>query len=339
MICFAWSQFPQYAARCVGALVRAMPETVVVVATRPRVPISGMDALAACRVIWIDESDQRRLDEIVGEMPRVLFTSGWGMQLFNRFRDEVHAAGGKVIAMCDNNFRLSLREVVKAVRFRLQIRSKYDGYFVAGESCAKLLRFYGVTADKIKIGVYAADGALFNVGGADITERPKRIIFVGQLCERKNPLRLCEAFRASGASEKGWTLDLYGCGPLKDRIPQGKGITVHDFLQPEELSAKYRESRVFCLPSHEEHWGLVVHEAALSGCVLLLSDAVGAKDDFVGASNAFTFNAGSDAALAEALERVLALGDADLRRASEESVRKGQMISFTKFVEGVRFFA
>ena len=35
------------------------------------------------------------------------------------------------------------------------------------------------------------------------------------------------------------------------------------------------------MPSLEEHWGLVVHEAALSGCALLLSNRVGAKEDFL----------------------------------------------------------
>ena len=30
------------------------------------------------------------------------------------------------------------------------------------------------------------------------------------------------------------------------------------------------QSKVFALASREEHWGLVVHEAALCGCALLL---------------------------------------------------------------------
>lgn len=339
MICFAWSQFPQYAARCVGALVRATTEEISVVATRPRVPIMGMDALAGCRVVWIGEDDPRRIDEIVGEMPHVIFTSGWGVPLFNRFRDEVHAAGGKVIAMSDNNFQFSIKEILKAIRFRLKIRRHYDGYFVAGKSCAKLLRFYGVAANRIKIGVYAADSSVFNDGGVSILDRPKKIIFVGQLCDRKNPLRLCAAFRAVGAAEKGWSLDLYGCGPLKDRLPQGDGIAVHDFLQPVELAAKYRESRIFCLPSLEEHWGLVVHEAALSGCVLLLSDAIGSRDDFVGKKNGFVFPPADDSAFAAALHRVVSLQDFEFRAASAESMKLGRCISLEKFVEGAMSFA
>ena len=39
MICFAWDGFPQYAARCVGAFVKTTSEQVVVVGTRPDVPV------------------------------------------------------------------------------------------------------------------------------------------------------------------------------------------------------------------------------------------------------------------------------------------------------------
>ena len=307
-------------------------------ATRPRVPIMGMDGLARCRVVWLNDDEPRQLGEIIGELPRVLFTSGWGVPLFNRFRDEVHVAGGKVIAMSDNNFRLSVRELVKAMRFNLLIRSRYEGYFVAGRSCADLLRFYGVSASKIRMGMYSADEELFSSADGDVVGRPQKIIFVGQLCDRKNPLRMCEAFRQARGYEKGWRLELYGCGPLKDRIPQGKGVSVHDFLQPEQLAAKYREARIFCLPSLEEHWGLVVHEAALSGCFLLLSDGIGARADFLGMRNGQTFNPYDVGSIRNAFCRAMALTDEELCAAQKESRIKASTVSKERFVLSVLEF-
>ncbi len=336
MICFAWYGYPQYAARCVGALTKEVNEEVVVVATRPAVPIEGMERLSNCRVIWVDENDSRTIEQVLGAIPSTLFLSGWMCRAFNRYRDQVRTAGGTAIAMCDNNFWFSLKEVVKAIRFRLFLRNKYDGFFVPGKSGVKLLRFYGVPKHKIQIGQYIADASLFNDGGVNICKRPKRIIFVGRLCETKNPLRLCAAFKSSGAAKQGWMLDLYGCGPLKDRIPQGEGITVHNFTQPEELAAKYRQSRIFCLPSLSEHWGLVVHEATLSGCVLLLSEEIGAKDDFKGEHNCFTFPANNEQALAKALRRIMSLTDEELQKASAESVMLGKTHSFSTFIIGVK---
>ncbi len=338
MICFAWNEYPQYAARCIGAFVRATKEEVVVVATRPRIPIEGMEQLSGCRVVWIEANDTHSIDKLIGAMPSVLFVSGWAIPVFNHYRDQVRGSGGKVVAMCDNNFRFSLKELLKAVRFRLLFRNKYDGYLVPGRSGIKLLRFYGVSPDRVRMGQYSADASIFNDGGVDICRRSKKIIFVGQLCVRKNPLRLCVAFHASGAAKMGWTLDLYGCGPLRDRIPQRDGISVHDFVQPEILAEKYREARVFCLPSLKEHWGLVVHEAALSGCVLLLSDAIGAKEDLVGKSNGFVFSATDSESLTMFLRQILSLSDGQLRAASAESVSLGRLISLSTFADACQSF-
>ena len=340
MIVFAWDGFPQYAARCVGAFVRTTNERVMVVATRPNVPIEGMEKLCGCPVHWIDGRelfDLRLFDCLIGrEGERItLFVTGWKVPAFNRLRDQVRAKGGRIICMLDNNmmgrglfdfgFRDCLIEIVKVLRFRLTLRKHFDGFIVPGRAGRRLLRFYGVPDGKIFEGFYAADESLFTPGPA-IEDRPKKIIYVGQLCERKNVRRLVEAFHESfkverlkgfkvsrfqgfkvpkfqsrkvsgiqsfrGEGLKGfedgeWSLELYGSGPLKEELNQtikqsnNQTIHLHDFLQPEELAAKYREARIFCLPSLEEHWGLVVHEAALSGCALLLSNRVGAKEDFL----------------------------------------------------------
>ena len=130
MIVFAWREFPQYAARCVGAFVSSVTgRNVIVVATRPKVPISGMDSCTKCRIVWIDENEPRALSKIVDGQVSHFIVSGWGTPLFNRFRDEVRRAGGNTYAMIDNDYRFSWREVVKAIRFRLCLRSKYRAFF------------------------------------------------------------------------------------------------------------------------------------------------------------------------------------------------------------------
>ena len=299
MIVFAWDGFPQYAARCVGAFVRTTNERVMVVATRPNVPIEGMEKLCGCPVHWISPDEPFNLSTFQPFNLSTFFVTGWKVPAFNRLRDQVRAKGGRIICMLDNNmmgrglfdfgFRDCLIEIVKALRFRLTLRKHFDGFIVPGRAGRRLLRFYGVPDGKIFEGFYAADESLFTPGPA-IEDRPKKIIYVGQLCERKNVRRLVEEFRkvkVRGEGEQRWELHLYGSGPLKEELNQtikqsnNQTIHLHDFLQPEELAAKYREARIFCLPSLEEHWGLVVHEAALSGCALLLSNRVGAKEDFL----------------------------------------------------------
>lgn len=338
MICFAWNGFPQYAARCVAAFVRQTMERVVVVATRPDVPILGMESLAGCPVKWISENEDCSLVECCGELPSVLFVSGWATPVFNRFREEVRFRGGRVIIAVDNNYVGGIIEWLKSVRFRLRYRDRADGFMVPGRSGYRLMRYYGVSPDRIYSGLYAADSTLFK-GERPLSLRAKRILFVGRLTNRKNVLALCEAFLAISLNEReGWKLILCGCGPLREAIPQTEAIQVRDFVQPAALSKMYGDARVFVLPSKEEHWGLVVHEAALSGCLLLLSKQVGAAEDFVGEGNGILFDAFDRHALRVALKKAMAYDHEALCRAQAESVRLSSRVSIAVFASEMNRF-
>lgn len=333
MICFAWGGFPQYAARCIGAFVEKANEDVVVVATRPSVPIIGMEALSRCRVHWIDPSDSRDIMTVIGMIPRVLVVSGWCIDLFNRFRDEVRANGGRVIAMVDNNYCFSFRELLKSLRFRLFLKGNYDGFLVPGKSGERLLRFYGVTKDRIRKGLYAADETLFHCDIA-LTARRKKMLFVGQLIERKNIVAFAAAFIRANVSHD-WELDICGCGPLKDRLPRDESIYVYDFVQPEKLADIYASARVFVLPSLEEHWGVVVHEAALSGCVLLLSNRVGAMDDLLGQYNGCQFDPYSEDDMEKRIRECMSMSDVELQYAQHESLALAKQMSLKLFGQSV----
>ena len=357
VICFAWNAFPQYAARLVGAFARSVGEPVAVVATHPSVPIRGMEEVCGCDVTWIECGETRSIKDLIGEMPRCIFLGGWNLKPFARFRDQVRLNGGTAIVMCDSNWPLSCVnplsfhwwrtfavECAKSVRFRLRYRSKYDAFFVPGKAGVRLLRFYGVLKDKIFTGLYAADNSLF-FNGAPLTQRGKKVLYVGQLIKRKNVIRLARAFIK--ANEDGdWTLDMYGSGPLKgelESLAKNEGrdtMRIHGFLQPEELAAKYREARIFCLPSLVEQWGLVVHEAALSGCVLLLGNGVGAASDMLVANhdgcgyvNGRTFNPHSTHDMEKALSYAMRMVDVELAAANAASTSAAKAASVCKFVD------
>lgn len=335
MILFAWSGFPQYAARCVGAFVRQTKEKVIVIGTTPDVPIKGMEELAECPVHWVDSQDKVDIKSLLGEVPAVLIVSGWAVPAFNHIANDIRSSSGKVIVMNDANYHFSLKECLRALRFQLFLRRKFDAFFVPGNAGVELMRFYGVPKDKIVTGMYAADSMLFT-DGEELTKRPKNMIYVGRLCERKNVIGLCKAFIAAGGPEKGWTLDLYGCGEQKHLLPNDNpSIKVYDFLQPEELAKVYQSARCFVLPSFEEHWGLVVHEAALSGCLLLLSDRVGSAKDFLSKDNGFTFNPYSLESFVEAMRKVFDLDDNALTKAHEVSLSLSKTKGIRAFVDGV----
>ena len=337
MICFSWLGFPQYGARCVRAFVRSTKERVVVVASRPDVPVNGMEKLSECEVHWVGLNDIVSLKKLLGEVPRALTVPGWKFDLFNRFRDEVHANGGRVIAGVDNNYLPTLKTFLKMLQFKLLYRNKYDGFWVPKKSGQKLMRFYGIPEEKVFTGSYSADESLFS-NGRPLAERPKRILYVGRFIPLKNIHRLCSAFLSVDRSIRdGWSLELYGCGPLKDSYPKDKSIVIHDFVQPEQLASIYQSARVFVLPSKWDHWGFVLHEAALSGCVVLSSRRCGASLDFIEEGvNGYSFSPFSTSQIKKALANVMSMTDEQLAGAQQKSLELAHQVSIQGFVDSVK---
>lgn len=336
MICFCWAGFPQYAARLVGAFVESTKERVVVLANRPAVPVAGMEEHVHCELTWIQKGEARSLGDILGEWPSHFFVNGWFTPVFNRFRDEARRHGGKVFAMVDNSFTGTVKDYLRAIRFRFLFRSKFDGYFVPGQNGVKMMRKYGVSASRVQTGMYSADDRLF-ADTVPVLQRPKKVIFVGRFVALKNLELVCSAFLSAKGPEKGWCLELRGCGPMRERIPEHPQIQVCDFVQPEELPAVYMGARAFVLGSHYDHWGLVVHEAALSGCALLLSDQVGAADDFLREGiNGFSFSPWKLAQIEKAFEKLFLLTDEQWELSEKTSVALAHENAGRKrFVKGI----
>ena len=134
-----------------------------------------------------------------------------------------------------------------------------------------------------------------------------------------------------------WRLHLVGGGPQRDFIPSDPRILVEDFVQPERLAERYQGARFFVLPSLMEPWGVVVHEAALCGCGLVLSDKIGSADDLCSPLNGVRFRAGDIGSLENALEEAVGFSRPALRAAEAESRRLASQFGPDRFArEAVR---
>lgn len=279
MIAFAWKGLPQYAARLIAAAEKRVGSEFSIIGSPPDVPISGMENILKRPIHWINENCVNSWGDLGLGVPRVYFQPGWAYKSFNNLGKEVKKNGGSVVLMTDNRVCLNARQLLGAAIFRLTKRHKFDAWFCPGMSGERLGIVFGMSRQVIWRGLYGADETLFFPGDHEITRR-KQILFVGRFIERKCCLELAHAFLQSNAPRNGWTLRMIGSGPLKSKIPVEGGISVSDFQQPEDVAVEMRQSRILALPSRAENWGMVVHEACLSGCGLLLSNEVGAADDF-----------------------------------------------------------
>lgn len=318
---FSWNGLPQYAARLISTAINVLAAPCPVVGSRPSVPVRGIEEALGQPVYWVDAAGSTSWEDMGLSVPKVYFQSGWAYPAFSSLGDEVRAKGGKVCLLMDNNWRGDLRQMVGAPWFRLLQRHKFDAVLVPGKSGRRLARWYGMPDHAIFEGMYGADPRLF-FNGPPLADRPKRIIFVGQYIERKGCIPLARAFVSVADQLPDWELHMYGSGPLQSAIPPHPQIKVHGFVQPEQLGALYRSARIFALPSRSEAWGLVVHEAALSGCQLLLSEAIGAVPDFATKDNSMTFRPDDEAGMAAAMVCLTQTVDLGTAQAASVSAAK-----------------
>jgi glycosyltransferase involved in cell wall biosynthesis len=282
-------------------------------------------------VAWIEVDDRVSFEDLGLTFPEIAFISGWSIPSFMRLASQVKRAGGKVVCMADNSFRGDARQYLGAVAYRLLYRRLYDHVWVPGKSAARLMRFYGVPADGISQGLYTADTSVFR-RQTPLETRPLRFVFAGQFIERKNVLRMCAAFlRFCGQASQPCELHLYGAGPLRNRIPEHPTIHVHAFATPSLLSAALNDARCLILPSVSDHWGLVVHEAAACGALLIVSDATGASEDLCGPTNSRIIRAASEEDMVQAFQWAASLTEKALIAASQESVDRAAAFSVAKW--------
>jgi len=306
-----WRGLPLYAARLIKAADGQFP----IVATRPKVPILGMDRELPQRIHWIPDDYNGGWAGLELSVPKLYFQPSWGLAAFNRLGDEVCRAGGKVVVMFDNPWRGDLRQLLGALKFRTLWRRRFVAAWVAGASGRRLASYWGFARDDIYEGMYGADPALFS--GSEImplSKRPRRFIFVARLVEAKGVRELLTAWHLFIKSHPhpDWELCIYGVGPLEELVRADPSVKFFGFQQPEQIAAAMLEARFLVLPSYLEHWGLVVCEAAQAGCGLLLSRTVGSRLDLAGDFTELAYKPKDPHSLCSALARAANLSESEL---------------------------
>jgi glycosyltransferase involved in cell wall biosynthesis len=145
----------------------------------------------------------------------------------------------------------------------------------------------------------------------------KRVtLFVGYLTPRKGARHLLKAFQSSAGADD--VLAIVGTGPqeaeLRTLAADDRRILFQGYSDDAARSSWYAAADVFVLPTLHDPWGVVVNEAMHFGLPVLTTDAAGCAPDIVrDGDNGLVVAAGDEAALAQALSRLLR--DPDLRRA------------------------
>lgn len=319
-IAVAWAEIPEYAARLIRAGIQ-QSGPIDVIATRSGLPIHNVEGILGQTVTWVEPLDRSVSWAKLGlPVPDLFVQGGWNIAAFNQLGQEVKRRGGVIIATLDNCSKRSLRQVFAALLFRTIWRKRFDAFWVPGVASKRLLRFWGIPEKRVFTGLYGADHGVF-VRGKHLGQRERTFIYVGQLIHRKGLDLLAEAVDTLRRGGSAVTVDLFGTGDLHRNLAQREGLVVNDFLQSADIAKRLAESRFLILPSREEHWGLVVHEAACCGCGIILSSNVASRHDLLTEKNGWCFASGDSRQLAQVLEKALACSGSRLMEIEEESVR------------------
>jgi glycosyltransferase involved in cell wall biosynthesis len=198
---------------------------------------------------------------------------------------------------------------------------------VTGKPQAKFAKKLGF--DNILTGFYCADTDLFK-GRYDRSimakekNFPKRFLFVARYVEHKGIFELWSAFLTLLKENPAldWELWCLGTGDQWDNRVQHEKIKHFGFVQPDQMDEYIAATGVYVLPSKFEPWGVSVHEFAVAGFPVVLSNAVGAKEAFL-VDNGWSFDASSTKELKEAMKKVTELNSQELCEMAKRSHKLG----------------
>lgn len=320
-IVISWHGLPFYAARLIRSGIQSLDEPVAVIATFPKQNRDDLEAELGQSVYWLDSAKQYSWQDLGLEIPEIYFQSGWLSTAFNSLGHEVYQNKGSVICISDNLWEGSLKQWVSVLLFQLKYRSYFKAFWVPGEAGTRYCQKLGIRKNNIYRGMYGADPSIF-LSGLPIQQRKKQFLFVGQLIKRKGIELLINSFEIFSKDFPEWTLLVVGDGPLYSKLDaklNGDSTKIEKFQPARQIAAKMRESRFLILPSFQEHWGLVVHEASLSGCGLITSESVGSAPDLVTLNNGYIFRVNSVTSLHNALVKAATMNDFELNKILAEN--------------------
>lgn len=244
--------------------------------------------------------------------PDIVYVAGWTDKDYLKIAKYFKKKGVPVICGLDNPWKGTLRQRLSTMVSQVVVQPYFTHMWVAGHRQYQFARRLGYLPRQILTGIYAADLEGFAQPKRDSFK--KHLLFVGRLEPIKGVLELYTAFKELTVEQRnGWTLQIIGNGSLASVITSTEGIKVDSFMQPSDLMAFTRDAGAFILPSHEEHWGVVVQEFAAAGLPLLLSRAVNAGEAYLIENyNGYSFDTNDKEALKKTLSYFFHLSDINI---------------------------
>ncbi len=158
---------------------------------------------------------------------------------------------------------------------------------VNGSSCQRYVASFGVNKNRIFHVPYVASPiSVANGLARRDSSQAYRLLFVGQLTERKGILPFTESLRqwATNNPQQVVEFNVVGGGPLEEQmrklhLPENLHLRLLGNCNFDEVQQFYATSGILVFPTLADEWGLVVNEAMASGLPVVGSEYSQAVED------------------------------------------------------------
>ena len=264
--------------------------------------------------------------------PDLIYTCGWIDKDYVRVSRNFKNI--PVILTSDVPWRNTFKQNIASLVAPFFLPKIFTHIWVPGEPNAKYARRLGFNNNRLLTGMYSADYDLFHqyylrYREAKQKQFPKRFIYVGRYTEIKGVRELWQAFlQLQKEQPNEWELWCIGKGELDAEFPTHDKIKNFGFVQPKELNKYIEQTGVFILPTHFEHWGVVVHEFAAAGFPMICSTTTSAATTFLKeAYNGYYTLPKDTASILNAMKKIIAMNGKALYEMGERSVELSKQIT------------
>ncbi|MGC4036271.1 MAG: glycosyltransferase [Chitinophagaceae bacterium] len=335
-ILLLWSPLADYTVACFRqlALRKDIELTLVYQPEESLAPYGEFD-LSFCHetIQCTKENKNKILQFCISLRPDTIIMTSWNYSLYMKIARQCRQQGTYVISAFDGQWKGTLKQRLGILISPFFLRPSIDNFFVTGDRQATFSRKLGYK-NPLQ-GYYSANTARFT-NTIDITSHKNNFIFTGRLISIKGIASLINAYKKYRAETKDpWGLIICGKGNLQSLCDNQEGVNVNGFLPPAQLARRFQDAKCLILPSTFEPWGLVIHEAALAGLLVISSHSCGASTFFVrDGQNGYIINPDENSLLT-AMKAVSQTNDKDLQNMSEFSKTLASLWTTDKWADYV----
>ena len=328
-IVFLYSELAEYILACIAALAAKHPSIHIIKWPTNREAPFQFRNIEGVTLYKREDYNSAQLIELLEKInPSLIISSGWMDKGYVNCCKHFYGRCNTVLTL-DNHWQGNIKQIVKTKIAKHYFKKIFSHAWIPGEPQIEFIQKLGFK--NYQTGFYCADLRLFKP--KTTREIKRKLLFVGRYLEFKGIYELWDAFiRLKSKQPSDWELHCAGNGDLWENRSLHDSIVHHGFLQPSELAALVQECDAFVLPSHKEPWGVVVHEMAASGLILLCSNKIGAASTFLEErNNGFTFEAKNTSSLYSAFQKLTALNDERILEMGEKSIELSKKVTPEKW--------